>query len=1353
MGVNVTGGSLDFVGSIDNSQFDSTINKMQRQINSLAGNVQKQGEGLEGFAKKASIAAAGFFSIQAASDFVKSIVQVRGEFQQIEVAFTTMLRSKSAADKLMKEAVTLAAVTPFTLQDVASGAKQLLAYGFAAKDITGNLEMLGNIASGVGSQLTDVVYLYGTLRASGRVTQMDINQFAGRGIPIYEALANVMKINTTQVREYVTAGKIGFPQIEQAFKNMTGPAGQFFDLMKEQSKTLTGQLSNLQDAWSRMLNDLGKQNEGLFADAIGGAISLVDNYQSVIDILGVLITTYGAYRAALIAEAALKGLVAARTVGLTTVELLHYNALVLKTAATKAYNAALAATPVGMMTLAITALALAIYSLTQVTNAAEASQERLNDIREEGSKSADKERNRVEELEGVLKSQTATIEQKEAAYKKLQETTAGTLNQYSLEQIAAGKAKGSIDEYVKSIREATAARKSFSEFQALADKMDGLNRNGIKSVSPFVQAGRALKNQFTPTSQGISFKDWLKGWVGVGVSERIVGQEKASMNKQMDDLKKAYEDKWSEIITGTPNKPIVGVKDTTRTEAFIKSEIERIEKLKEPLDIHSKAYADYTKKIVALNDELARSQGKNTKDQTEYNEIIEKRKKILQDITDEEKEALRNGLSNNEKEIQAAKDKYDEMRKIAKEAGFGSGVLTRIDNIEKNVTGGIKYAQDTEDLKSSLDKQKQLYNDFEQYKVDFGEDKAKERFGKEVDLTKTYLQLLQDEQDRFANLDDGGLLSGNEQERINNINERIRIEKAAEQKKHDDLLKEFQTYSDQRKLIQEKYAKISADLISHGKDAEAKVAIEKGEEEVTALDASNIKKWASYKNLFDNLEKGAKKQTLISIEELRKELLAANITAEARKQAIADLDKLKKEVSDPKGSTKNIEAVLHSLREIATEFDNINGTIGSITGLLLNSAKAFIEVKEGLKVMNDPKASTTEKVGAGIGIVGAALAVVNSIVGYFKGLKAAKEAAHKAMNEFQQAAIKGEQDYQALLRKRDQDIVTRGKNSYKAIIAQLELIKKQSPEIQAAYDKVFAALQGQSSVDGVGYKHGTWLKKAKTWDIMASLAGSDYAKLEKLYTEGKLKDTAKADFEALKALREELESAGISVQDLQTQLNEILTGTSSGGLADGLTQLFENGKFAAQDLGNSFEEIMKNAIVNSFRLKVMQDAMQPFYDEFASLFTSGTPTEDQINTLKAKYEALGLQLGNQFKELEKITGRSLTTSDSTNTTSGKNTLAGAISGMSQQTAELIAGQMGGQRVATLELVGQGKLQLSINQQCYNIAVQNLNTALKIEANTFRTANNTDALGEMKTALISMDRKMSTGGILAANGKG
>lgn len=116
----------------------------------------------------------------------KQVMDVRNQFQQLEIAFGTMLKSSDKAAILMKDLTKFAATTPFGLQSAASGAKQLIAYGSTADTVIKELTMLGDVAAGTGQQIGDLVYLYGTLRTQGRAYLMDIRQFAGRGIPIYD---------------------------------------------------------------------------------------------------------------------------------------------------------------------------------------------------------------------------------------------------------------------------------------------------------------------------------------------------------------------------------------------------------------------------------------------------------------------------------------------------------------------------------------------------------------------------------------------------------------------------------------------------------------------------------------------------------------------------------------------------------------------------------------------------------------------------------------------------------------------------------------------------------------------------------------------------------------------------------------------------------------------------------------------------------------------------------------------------------------------------------------------------------------------------------------------------------------
>lgn len=295
--------------------------------------------------------------------FVSDLINVRGQFQQLEIAFSTMLKSKEAADKLMTELVDIAAKTPFDLQGVAQSAKQMIAYGSSAENVGDELVMLGNVAAGVGSQLSEIAYLYGTLRTQGRAYAVDIRQFAGRGIPIYEELAKLLGVTKDEVSGLVKEGKVGFKEVEQAFKNMTSESGIYYNLMQEQSKSLTGQISNLKDAWDSMLNKIGKETQGIASTGISTIKSLIENYETIGKILAGLIITYGTYKAACIAVTAVQALHTAGINALTVAERIHYGWLVLTEKAQRLLNATMLANPYVLLVTSVGALCVGMYNL------------------------------------------------------------------------------------------------------------------------------------------------------------------------------------------------------------------------------------------------------------------------------------------------------------------------------------------------------------------------------------------------------------------------------------------------------------------------------------------------------------------------------------------------------------------------------------------------------------------------------------------------------------------------------------------------------------------------------------------------------------------------------------------------------------------------------------------------------------------------------------------------------------------------------------------------------------------------------------------------------------------------------
>lgn len=297
------GGALAFKATLDIDDFKVSSEAMNRYIKNASNNAIVEADRMEQsfltFAQNGARYIVSYLVGQGMMSLVQSIVQVRGQFQQLELAFNTMLRSTEKSQVLMSQLVDTAAKTPFDLTSIAQGAKQMLAFGSNVGSVVDEIVMLGNVASGVSAPLGDLIYLYGTLRSQGRAYTVDIRQFAGRGIPIYEELGKVLNVDRQELNKLVTEGKVGFPEVEKAFKNMTSEGGIYFNLMQEQSKSLTGMLSNLGDAWDSALNKIGKDNEDLFAGAIQGAIDLVENMDEIIRIVQAVTIAYGSYKAAI----------------------------------------------------------------------------------------------------------------------------------------------------------------------------------------------------------------------------------------------------------------------------------------------------------------------------------------------------------------------------------------------------------------------------------------------------------------------------------------------------------------------------------------------------------------------------------------------------------------------------------------------------------------------------------------------------------------------------------------------------------------------------------------------------------------------------------------------------------------------------------------------------------------------------------------------------------------------------------------------------------------------------------------------------------------------------------------------
>lgn len=415
--------------------------------------------------------------------FVSDVVKVRGEMQQIEVSLSTLLQNKEKADTLMSQIVKTAAETPFSVTELATGSKQLVAYGFQAEEVNDTLIRLGNIASGLGLPLERLTYLYGTTMTQGRLYARDLMQFTTSGIPMLQGLADMYGKSTDEVNKMVSAGKIGFPEVKKVIENLTDEGGKFFNLMQEQSKTLTGKISNLGDAWDEMLNKIGQSNEGILNGSLDSTKYLVEHYEAVGKVLIGLISTFGAYKAATIAYYAIS-----KTYGVYDIATkeLQFVATMKNIVATKALavqqailNKTALANPYVLVATLVVGAAAAMWALHDSTTAAEKAQRKFNDEQEKFNKQQEDRKRKIESLIRTIQDETETEYARVEAYEELQRYSPALVAAYSREELATLELAKS-QKVLNEERDKTDYSSIISNVEKYTEYVNRLSKNGDK---------------------------------------------------------------------------------------------------------------------------------------------------------------------------------------------------------------------------------------------------------------------------------------------------------------------------------------------------------------------------------------------------------------------------------------------------------------------------------------------------------------------------------------------------------------------------------------------------------------------------------------------------------------------------------------------------------------------------------------------------------------------------------------------------------------------------------------------------------------------------------------------------------
>lgn len=240
--------------------FAAGMSKGGRHVDTLRGKV----DGLTSKIGKLAVVGGSLLGAGGLAAGLGTGVKLAADYEQAQVAMTTMIGSATKAEAVLSDLNDFAASTPFEMPGLTDATKKLLAFGSTPDGVIGELRMLGDIAAGIGQPVDQLAELYGKARVSGRLFAEDINQLTGRGIPIIAALAKQFGVADSQVKSLVQSGQVNFGHLQAALRDLTAEGSQFGGMMAAQSQTLTGRWSTLRDNVGLALRDFARVGLEIF---------------------------------------------------------------------------------------------------------------------------------------------------------------------------------------------------------------------------------------------------------------------------------------------------------------------------------------------------------------------------------------------------------------------------------------------------------------------------------------------------------------------------------------------------------------------------------------------------------------------------------------------------------------------------------------------------------------------------------------------------------------------------------------------------------------------------------------------------------------------------------------------------------------------------------------------------------------------------------------------------------------------------------------------------------------------------------------------------------------------------------
>ena len=697
-------------------------------------------------------------------------------------------------------------------------------------------------------------------------------------------------------------------------------------------------------------------------------------------------------------------------------------------------------------------------------------------------------------------------------------------------------------------------------------------------------------------------------------------------------------------------------------------------------------------------------------------------------------QSLRKNLSKDAQEIASIKDKYNKIREeIRKFNADPKNKGQQVDasglvKSERFETSEATTRQDTVKLAKDLNDQKALHDRFNSYLEATSKEEAEKRYAGQIELAKGYkANLLKEYADIVAlqvSAAAGGFTGANggltqaQEERAKLLKELIEAydneAKTKEDAKYIAALNSAKSHSQKLIDIQKEYNDAVNALGESATEEQLSVLKKNRDEKISAEVSTNLQittDWANTMETIVFLSRRAAKEMLESREKtLKSELAAGRLTRAEYNKLMDDLGQARGVVADKNifagalDSIKRYREQVKALGKDSLEAKKAQKEMfGTVSAALEDSALIGNDLSQSFETLGIGSEGFRESLGKSlkvlgdVGELGKAIATGNPVA-------------------IISASIKTLTSVIDLFNTKD-----------KKLQKQIDNYKSQLDSLSKAYSQ----LENQIS-NSVGESYYSDSNKA-----IANLK-EQQSSIEKMRKAEE--DKKKSDKNKISDYNNQIDEANKKIKDLEKSITETLVQTSfkelSNSLAGALLSAFEAGENGINAMNSTFEDFIKKAVVNSLKLKILEPIINDMVGKVADYMKGND------NSLTGfKFDSWKDKLGDASEDFTKALDAAYSGLGLTKDKDKQGELSKGIAGITENAANRLESEIGGLRLANLELLELTKTQGFTLGQQLSVSNSMLNELVAINNNTYRTANNTDRLVGIETAIVSLNNKV------------